>query len=217
MKAALISSVMLLAVPAFAHVPEIESENYGAVERMGGPDVSRATYGHLSELELYDDYEFTVDQAVTRTVRIIVPAYSEHSEFRPTVEITPEGGQPIVIEDPLDDPREREFEPFSLSDFWVGGAKEMSFEPGKTYRLRVSSTGVQSGRYVVVFSGPEEFDASDIAQTARILPAIWFGAYGGAPFRWNWYALIPITLVVAVLAAAAYVTWRLVRRLRNAA
>jgi hypothetical protein len=73
--------------------------------------------------------------------------------------------------------------------------------------------GSASGRYVVVFAGPEQFKARDIADTLWQLPLIWVGAYGGAPFRWNWLALIPLALTVGVAAVvAAGVRSRLSRR-----
>ncbi|MHB9003303.1 MAG: hypothetical protein ACYC6C_04475 [Coriobacteriia bacterium] len=36
-----------------------------------------------------------------------------------------------------------------------------------------------------------------------MLVPIWFGTYGGAPFRFSWLVLVPIVLGVGVLAVAA--------------
>ena len=110
--------------------------------------------------------------------------------------------------------RQAEFEPFSLTYFWHGVEREVTFEPGVLYTLRVQpGAGATSGRYVVVFAGPEQFKAGDIVDTLWQLPLIWFGAYGGAPLRWNWLALIPLGLTVGVVAVAvAGVRSRLSRR-----
>jgi hypothetical protein len=142
-------------------------------------------------------------------VGIIVPAYPEHSDFHPGLVITTEERDRVEILDGATSARQREFEPFSLTSFWHGSEREVTFEPGVLYTLRVlPGRGSASGRYVVVFAGPEQFGAGDIAGTLRQLPLIWFGAYGGAPFRWNWLALIPLGLTVGVVAAAVTGVWR---------
>ena len=64
-------------------------------------------------------------------------------------------------------------------------------------------------------AGPEQFKARDIADTLWQLPLIWFGAYGGAPFRWNWFALIPLALTVGVVAVGAVAVWRRLSRKRS--
>ena len=130
--------------------------------------------------------------------------------------ITAEERDQLEIVDGATTPRQREFEPFSLTSFWHGGEREVTFEPGVLYKLRVQpGPGSQSGRYVVVFAGPEQFKARDIADTLWQLPFIWFGAYGGAPFRWNWLALIPLGLTVGLVAVIAVAAWSRLSRKRN--
>jgi hypothetical protein len=130
--------------------------------------------------------------------------------------ITAEGRDRLEIPDGATAQRQREFEPFSLTYFWHGGEREVTFEPDVLYTLRVQpGPGAQSGRYVVVFAGPEQFKAGDIADTLWQLPLIWFGAYGGAPFRWNWLALIPLGLTVGVVAVIAVTVWRRLSRRRD--
>jgi hypothetical protein len=212
---ALVSMVVLAgARPAQAHVPGLEPGSDDGPVSIGGPEVSRATYGYLAPGDAYDEYRFSVPEQVTRAVGIIVPAYPEHADFRPGLVITVEGRDRLEIPDGAMAQRQREFEPFSLTSFWHGGEREVTFEPGVPYTLRVQpGPGSKSGRYVVVFAGPEQFKARDIAATLWQLPLIWFGAYGGAPFRWNWLALIPLGLTVGVVAVAvAGVRSRLSRR-----
>lgn len=211
-------ALMLVAVPALAHVPDLEVGSDRHSVAIGGPEVSRAIYGYLAPGEAHDDYTFTVSEPVTRVVGIIVPAYPEHAEFRPTVTVAGTAGGPTVIEDPGADPRASLWEPFSLASFYEGGEAELGFVPGVDYELTVSAgdTGARSGRYVVVFGGPEAFSADDIVATAGQLPRIWFGAYGGAPLRWNWAALVPLLLgVVTLVALLAWVVTRVTKRVRS--
>ena len=194
--------VLLFASPASGHVPGLEPQAEDGPAPIGGPEASRATYGYLAPGEDYDEYEFTAHDSVVRAVGIIVPAYPEHADFRPTLVVIPEDKEPLEISDPAEEPRPREFEPFSLMHFWPGGEREISFESGTRYTLRVEpGPGDASGRYVVVFGGPERFEADDVVGTFRRLPAIWFATYGDAPFRWNWLALIPIAVSAALVAA----------------
>lgn len=198
-------SMVVLAGPrsAEAHVPGLEPGSGDGPVSIGGPEVSRATYGYLAPGDVYDEYRFAVGERVTRAVSIIVPAYPQHADFRPGLAITAEGRDRLEFPNEAAAPRQREFEPFSLTYFWHGGEREVTFEPGVLYTLRVlPGPGSPSGRYVVVFAGPEQFTAGDIADTLWQLPLIWFGAYGGAPFRWNWLSLIPFGLTVGVVAVA---------------
>ena len=207
-------AVLVGARPAESHVPGLEPRSADGPVSIGGPEVSRATYGYLAPGDAYDEYRFTVPEQVTRAVGIIVPAYPEHADFRPGLVITAEERDRLEILDGATAQRQREFEPFSLTSFWHGAEKDVTFEPGVLYTLRVQpGPGSTSGRYVVVFAGPEQFKARDIADTLWQLPLIWVGAYGGAPFRWNWLALIPLALTVGVVAVVvAGVRSRLSRR-----
>lgn len=202
-------AVMAGARPAEAHVPGLEPASDDGPVSIDGPEVSRATYGYLAPGDSYDEYRFTVARQVTRPVGIIVPAYPEHADFRPGLVVTTDARDRLELMSGASAPRRREFEPFSLTSFWHGSEREVTFEPGVVYTLRVlPGPGSASGRYVIVFGGPEQFEAGDIAGTLRQLPVIWFGAYGGAPFRWNWLALVPLGLTAGVVAAVVTGVWR---------
>lgn len=204
---------LLLAAPALAHVPDLEGTSEGTATPIEGPEVSRAIYGFIAPGETGDAYSFTVNEAVTRTIGVIVPAYPEHAGFRPTLSVSPEGRPGVEIPDPRREPRPREFEPFSLTYFWSGGEREVSFEPGVRYTVRVEpGPGEDGGRYVIVFGGPERFEGRDTVATLRRLPLIWFGAYGGAPARFNALALIPLGVVALLFLAVAFAVFRLVSR-----
>lgn len=198
-----------------AHVPSLEPAPRVPLTPVpiGGPQVSRAVYGYLSDVEEYDEYEFFVPKGMTRTVGVLVPAYSEHADFRPTILVSDRAGWPLEIADPGESPRVREWEPFSLTAFWVGGEREVRLEPGQDYRLRVyPGDGDSTGRYVVVFGGPEGFTSREALRTPLALPRIWFGAYGGAPWRWNWYPIVPIVILLGVLLAMILVIRTAVHR-----
>jgi len=204
-----------LAVPAaaIAHVPALEPSGWAGPVVIEGPDVSRALYGFLADGNPVDEYRFSVGSAVTATIGVIVPAYSEHADFRPGLVISASGEPTTVITDPGLSPRVTEWEPFSLTTFWRGGQTSVTFRTGVEYTLRVVADGAsRGGRYVLVFGGDERFTAADTAATMTELPVIWFGAYGGAPLHWNWWAVlivgVPAGAVIALAAA-------LLRRLRK--
>lgn len=210
-----------LALPAAvsAHVPAVEGaqgfEDGAGTDgetRIGGPEKSRAIYGYLEGDA--DRYAFVTTQEVSRTIRVIVPAYDEHASFYPTIVLEADGVEIARAEDPAQDERPGEFEPFSLTTFWEGAELEYELEPDRDYVVRIEpgTTGDKSGRYVLVFSGPETFSASDVADTLRGLPRIWFGAYGGAPLRFNALALIPLGLAAGILGLLGYLIVRVIRR-----
>lgn len=216
-----IAVVGALALPAAApaHVPTVEGAQGfedGAAEdgvtRIGGPEKSRAVYGYLDGGA--DRYAFVTAQPVSTGIGVIVPAYEEHASFYPTIILEEDGVEIARAVDPAREERSGEFEPFSLTTFWEGAEIEHQFEPGHDYVVRIEPgpTGDTSGRYVLVVGGPEAFTGSDIAQTLRGLPRIWFGAYGGAPFRFNPLALIPFALVAGVLGLLGYQIVRMIRR-----
>jgi hypothetical protein len=207
--------VFLLPAGALAHVPALESASspQGVAQPIGGPAASRAIYGYLAPGESYDEYEFTVSAPVTSTIGLLVPAYAEHRDFRPTLVVIADGKVAATIPDPGKTPRASIYEPFSLATFWPGGERAVGFVPGVQYRLRIEpGSGAPSGRYVIVFGGPESFEASEVAATLAELPVIWFGAYGGAPWHWNWAALVPLGIVAGILAL---IVMALVRRMRR--
>ena len=181
---------------------------------IGGPEASRAIYGYLAPDEQNDAYEFSVDEPVTRRIGVIVPVRDEHEDFRPALRLYADGSEVALIEDSGSPGREAEWEPFSLTSFWHGTEEEFAFEPGIAYELHVEpGTGdMASGRYVLVFGGPEAFTAAETLRTFAYLPVIWFGAYGGAPAHWNWWALIPLGITIALVALVVRGLVRVLRR-----
>ena len=194
--------VVALAPAALAHVPALESSEGEGAAAIGGPEVSRAIYGYLAPDETSDSYVFSVDEPVTQVIGILVPVRGDHEGFRPVLRMLADDTDLTVIEDPGLSERATEWEPFSLTSFWLGGEEQVSFEPGVGYELRVEPGDgpADSGRYVIVFGGPEAFTGADALRTLGYLPVIWFGAYGGAPAHWNWWALIPVAVVVLLIA-----------------
>lgn len=203
-----------LSSAALGHVPTLERAQGEGAAVIEGPDVSRAIYGYLAPVEEYDSYTFHVDEPVTQTVGIIVSARAEHAGFRPALRLLADGTEVVAAQDPGLPDRETEWEPFSLTSFWAGAEERVSFEPDVAYELVVDpGTGTDlSGRYVIVFGGPEAFTATDALRTLAYLPVIWFGAYGGAPPHWNWWALIPLGIVAGGMALIVRAVVRALRR-----
>jgi hypothetical protein len=217
----LLGALVLLACtsgPALGHVPALEPRSAEGATRIGGPEVSRAIYGYLAPDEEYDAFVFSVDKQVNQAIGIIVPARAEHEGFRPELRVLADGAEIALIADPGLPEREAEWEPFSLTAFWHGTEERLSFEPGVEYELHVEpGDGTEtSGRYVIVFGGPEAFTAADSMRTIVYLPVIWFGAYGGAPAHWNWWALVPLGIAGAALVLIGRLLHRAVRRGRAA-
>jgi hypothetical protein len=202
---------------AFAHVPALEtSATSDGTTPLGSPDVSRAIYGYIAPGEERDSYSFSVASPVTTTLGVIVPAYPEQRGFRPSLVLEDDRGSSVTIGDPGLDPRAKEWEPFSLTSFWKGGERSVSFEPGHRYTLRVvPGADTPFGRYVIVVGGAERFTGADTLGTLRDLPAIWVGMYGGAPFRFNPWALIPVAFVLVLLLAAVFAAIRGARMSRQ--
>ncbi len=216
---ALLTGIVGISLPApvaRAHVPALERGAAGTPMAIDGPDISRAIYGYLAPAETYDAYRFSVEEPVTRAIGVIVPAREEHTGFRPALRLLAGGAEVASIADPGLAERDTEWEPFSLTTFWEGGEQAITFEPGVEYELRLEpgDGATSSGRYVIVFGGPEAFTIGESVSTLFYLPVIWFGAYGGAPPHWNWWALIPLGILVAGIAL---ITQALVRRSRRRA
>jgi len=209
--------VLMSPVAACAHVPALEgSGTAGSGAAIGGPDVSRAIYGYLAPGEAGDAYTFTVSGPITRTIGVIVPAYPEHARFRPRLVLTSQDGSRIEFADPGLAARVGEWEPFSLTTFWKGAEGDVRFEPGRRYVLTVEpGPGDATGRYVIVFGGPEQFSGADTLSTLTDLPVIWFGAYGGAPFRWNWPAALLFAALIVIAAGTVVASARRLRRRRG--
>lgn len=216
-----ISVTAILGLPAAAlgHVPTVEGtqgfeDNVGgdAETQIGGPEKSRAVYGYLKDG--VDRYAFRATEPVARTIGVIVPAYKEHATFYPTMVLEEDGIEVARSDDAALAERTGEFEPFSLTTFWDSAELVYDFEPGHDYLVRIEpgQSGATSGRYVLVVGGPEAFSGSDIAETLRGLPRIWFGAYGGAPFRFNPLALIPFSIVAGILGLLGTLIVRMLRR-----
>jgi hypothetical protein len=214
-------ALLLLPAVVLAHVPAVEGsvgfveggEGHSGPVTIGGPEKSRAIYGYLHEGD-DETFSFVTTEQVTRTVRVIVPAYPEHDGFRPGLALEADGVEIARAEESASAEREAEFEPFSLTRFYQGAELEYDFEPGVQYAVTITpGSGTEtSGRYVMTFSGPEEFTGEDILGTLRGLPRIWFGAYGGASPRWNPLGAIPLLLTAAVVGAIGYAIWGAVRR-----
>jgi hypothetical protein len=206
-------TVTACAPAAFAHVPALGPHGDEGETATPGPEASRAIYGYLPPGQSRETYAFSVDTAVTRSVAVIVPAFPEHQGFRPEFEVAENGETISRAEDPGLDEREKEWEPFSLMNFWRGAEEEFRFEPGVRYQVSVlPGDGPEAyGRYVLVFGGPERFTAEETVRTIGYLPLIWFGAYGGASPRWNPWGLIPLA-VLGVLAVLLVLGGRTVLR-----
>jgi len=182
-------------VTASAHVPWVETTKGFGPYTVPGPDVSRALYGHLDGRT--ERLRFTVDEPVNTRLELLVPARADDG-FRPLVVVSGGGQRWQAGPDPL--PQESFVEPFSLSAFRRSGSVQLSLKPGVRYDIAVDARGSQrSGPFVLAFGGAEAFGGDDIVETARVLPTIWLGTWGGQSLRpgasWSLAVLFTIALL----------------------
>jgi hypothetical protein len=179
-------------------------------QRIESPTKSLAVYGYLAPDETLDAFEFTVSVETSTTLDMLVPVRADLPDFRPTLTLFGDDAEsPIVIVDPGAPSRSTLFEPFSLSNFYQGGSATVALHPGVRYVLVVEpGTGTDRyGPYTIGVSGGEQFTFAETRSTLAALPAIWSGAWAGAPARPE--ALTVAGAAVALVAfAAAGVYWR---------
>lgn len=214
-----VAASLLLPAPALAHVPVLEpsarSDRIGTPEHpypgateIEGPDASRAVYGYLARDERFDAYRFKVTRKVTTTIGVLVPVSEGSDRFRPTVSVVLQNRVLADIRDP-GQARRVFFEPFSLMRLYQGPEQAVTFEPGPEYVLLVEpgAGSRRVGRYVIAFSGAEEFSPGDWGRTFIDLPRIWLGLYGqGEP------NIVPVIVLLVVLVAVGVVVDTLRRR-----
>ena len=146
---------------------------YPQAQTLPAPTISRAVYGFLAPGTELDAYTFTVAQAVTTEVSLIVPKRLGLQSFRPSLRIYAEdSGKEQKIPDPGAEPRTSFYEPFSIASFWNGPAETVTFKPGERYYVVVEppASGRKSGAYVLTFGGAEQFSAGDWAASIAAMP-----------------------------------------------
>ena len=214
----------LLATPvACAHVPAVERPGrgdsagtsgtpYPRAQRIEEPDRSLAIYGFLAPDEAFDAFTFTVPQGVVTDVELLVPARGSLAAFAP--ELTVVSSVDGTIAPHRASSRERFYEPFSLTSFWRVGRTEVIFAPGRRYYFVVSpgAGATSSGAYVIAVGGAEAFTGTDIAETFRVLPVIWTGAWSGGPARPEAWICLGAGLLVTALVVGLVVGRRRRRR-----
>ncbi len=117
--ALLLGALLVMAVPAAAHVPFLEPDRRSDAPAQPGdafpgavvvPDasISRAIYGTLAEDGLFDAWELKASKATTAPVEMLVPARDEYQDFRPSFALVgpgleTQGDTPDFITDRLAD------------------------------------------------------------------------------------------------------------------
>jgi hypothetical protein len=217
----LVVMALVLTPSAYAHVPIVgqprDSEPlplgaapYSDAQRIEQPVKSLAIYGFLAHDESHDAYRFSVPREATVELELLVPVRAALRDFAPTLQVVEArtyDGQRVPSAT-----RDTFFEPFSLTSFWRVAKGSVSLKPGHEYFFVVQAGEgqAQSGSYVIAVGGPETFTGSDWARTARALPVIWSGAWGGGPFRPGALWCFGFGLLAAVVGIVA-----LVRRQRR--
>lgn len=191
-----LSLLASLTAPATALSPAVEPPDGapGAPMSIPGPDVSRAFFGYLSDDGYGDLYVFSVSQATTVSISVLVPAWPEDQGFEPELYVQAAGRRPIHVARPAV-PGDPEFEFATLGSLCEGPTQEIHIAARTRYVIRVDpGEGTQTGRYVLVFGDSKDLslDAADLDLISRL----WFGRWGGA----RWY---PNPIAIAGLTAAA--------------
>jgi hypothetical protein len=213
-------AVMLVSTPAaLAHVPTLEQPRgaepttvgaapYSDAQAIQQPSKSLAIYGFLARDERSDAYVFSVPQAATIEVELLVPARAALRDFAPVLLVVDAKTNESQKVSPAS--RDSFYEPFSLTSFWRVGQGSVSLQAGRTYYFVVQpGTGsTQTGAYVIGVGGPEAFTGNEWAETLRDLPIIWSGAWGGGPPRSGALACVGAAVLGIVLAVLLLVRRR---------
>ncbi len=179
----------LIAAPAIAHVPFLETSDYTAERPFVVHDIdqSKALYGWLGAAEDVDFYSMPVSEPARIQLRSLVPMCAETQKFRVTYalvgpglpkpaaelpfELAPGDGA-IVVADSLADAAERPtvYEKITGRYYFLG--PELEYEAALPGEYRMVVWGDQPGDYVAVIGAAERFSASDMWHAAREMPTL---------------------------------------------
>ena len=173
----IVTALLVLIVPALAHQPFFEEEDFtaGNPGHIKDPTISTAMYATLETPNDVDYYEFNGSQNQSVLLSITIPQITGQENFTPTMALIgpglPPGDLPKQVIKPQDSgvlilpsPANATsfFEPFSRTSYWTRQEQYVKLPANGSYSVAVWDDKGQAGRYVFVI-GDREIPGGDIA------------------------------------------------------
>ncbi len=173
----IVTAILVLIVPALAHQPFFEEEDFtaGNPGHIEDPTISTAMYATLETPNDVDYYEFNGSQNQSVLLSITIPQITGQENFTPTMALIgpglPPGDLPKQVIKPQDSgvlilpsPANATsfFEPFSRTSYWTRQEQYVKLPANGSYSVAVWDDKGQAGRYVFVI-GDREIPGGDIA------------------------------------------------------
>ena len=172
-----VTALLVLIVPALAHQPFFEEEDFtaGNPGHIEDPTISTAMYATLETPNDVDYYEFDGSQNQSILLSITIPQITGQENFTPAMALIgpglPPGDLPKQVIKPQDSgvlmlpsPANATsfFEPFSRTSYWTRQEQYVKLPANGSYSVAVWDDKGQAGRYVSVI-GDREVLGGDIA------------------------------------------------------
>ena len=172
-----VTALLVLIVPALAHQPFFEEEDFtaGNPGHIEDPTISTAMYATLETSNDVDYYEFNGSQNQSILLSITIPQITGQENFTPAMALIgpglPPGDLPKQVIKPQDSgvlilPSPANaisfFEPFSRTSYWTRQEQYVKLPANGSYSVAVWDDKGQTGRYVSVI-GDREVLGGDIA------------------------------------------------------
>jgi hypothetical protein len=171
------TALLVLIIPALAHQPFFEEEEFtaGNPGHIEDPTISTAMYATLETPTDVDYYEFNGSQNQSVLLSITIPQITGQENFTPAMALIgpglPPGDLPTQVIKPQDSgvlilpsPANATsfFEPFSRTSYWTRQEQYVKLPANGSYSVAVWDDKGQAGRYVSVI-GDREIPGGDIA------------------------------------------------------
>jgi len=172
-----VTALLVLIIPALAHQPFFEEEDFtaGNPGHIEDPTISTAMYATLETPNDVDYYEFNGSQNQSILLSITIPQITGQENFTPAMALIgpglPPGDLPKQVIKPQDSgvlilpsPANATsfFEPFSRTSYWTRQEQYVKLPANGSYSVAVWDDKGQAGRYVSVI-GDREVLGGDIA------------------------------------------------------
>jgi hypothetical protein len=215
-------SILFIPILVLAHQPRLAESNFIEVQN---PEISQAFYGKLEGEPVY--YKIESSEPFNLYVGILVPDVPNiDKDVSAEIYIEKDGQKELLaLLDGLNHNWPAYYEEFAGDDYFWGPEFEAEnageFIPkGKRveagiYLVKVFSPDNQ-GKYVFVVGEKEEFPASEIINTIKVLPKLksdFFGKSAWSAFfnRIGFYLIIPLAIVI-ILALVILIIIKKIKR-----
>jgi hypothetical protein len=173
----IVTALLVLIMPALAHQPFFEEEDFTADNPgyIKDPTISTAMYATLETPNDVDYYKFIGSQNQSVLLSITIPQITGLENFTPAMALIgpglPPGDLPKQVIKPQDSgvlilpsPANATsfFEPFSRTSYWTRQEQYVKLPANGSYSVAVWDDKGQAGRYVFVI-GDREIPGGDIA------------------------------------------------------